>query len=103
MPSDDPETISRREAVVGLSLLGLLMLALVGTMLFRITHPTPPTKAITPAASIVADENDVDVRGESPLRPQQDGEVQAASHAAPESAPADGDAPVFVAPSERYR
>lgn len=38
---DDDETIPRREVLAGLSLLGVLTLALVGTIAFRIIHAAP--------------------------------------------------------------
>jgi hypothetical protein len=48
---DDDETIPRREAIAGLSLLGALTLALVGTIAFRIIHAAPRRGNPPPAAN----------------------------------------------------
>jgi hypothetical protein len=46
---DEPEVIPRREALLGLGLLGLTTVALVGTVVFRIVQEAPPR---TPQAPV---------------------------------------------------
>ncbi len=43
---DEQESISRREAAGGLSVLGVLMFALIGTIVFRIVQAAPRHSAI---------------------------------------------------------
>ena len=41
---EERETIPRREATIGVGLLGILTAALVGTVVFRIIHAAPPRR-----------------------------------------------------------
>ena len=104
---EEQESVEPRETVVGLSVLGLLLLALVGSIFYRIVNPSPPTKvlledlviapapgglepptALTPPAALA---------GESY---QIDGEVNAATFGAEGTTrPVNQGGPAFVAPA----
>jgi hypothetical protein len=60
---DEQETISRRDAILGMSVLGMLALGLVGTIVFRIAQASPrggPRSAQTQRASRVPDDSAAD-------------------------------------------
>jgi hypothetical protein len=57
---DDDETIPRREVLAGLSLLGVLSLALVGTIAFRIIHAAP-RRGVSPSATTWASQPAVEL------------------------------------------
>jgi hypothetical protein len=107
---EEQEPVDRREAVIGLSLLSVLLLALVGTIFYRIMNPLPPTKvsleslAIAPAPQ----PGEPPAATASPLASsteamQLDGEVSAATFGAEPTGPIPPDvaAPTFVAPTHR--
>jgi hypothetical protein len=104
----EEDQVNRRDAVVGLGLLGGLTVLLVATIFYRIINPTPPHK-------IVIDENMIAVEStdaaepyavQSPALPgaapvQQDGAVSAAAFGSEQSTQVDQPqpAPTFVSPS----
>jgi hypothetical protein len=107
---EEQETVDRREAVLGLSLLSVLLVALVGTIFYRIMNPLPPTKvslenlAIAPAPQ----PGEPPALTAAPLASsteamQLDGEVSAATFGAEPTGPShqDAAAPKFVAPTQR--
>jgi hypothetical protein len=65
---DDDETIPRREAIAGLSLLGALTLALVGTIAFRIIHAAPRRGNPSPAANWASSQPAVELES-TPMAP----------------------------------
>ncbi len=81
---DEPEVIPRREAVVGLGLLGLFTAALVGTVLFRIVQATPKRAPQTPATVWASQEPASPLTDEAALTP---GEPQLAAEISPPAAP----------------
>lgn len=118
---EEHDVISRREAVAGLGLLGVLIAGLIGTIVFRIVHARPKpapqpsgvewameqppsygettADALAPAAA--------DALHATPIATVESG-PSGASAAAAESAPADrvarpriDEAPRFVAPGNR--
>jgi hypothetical protein len=106
---DERETVNRRDAVAGLSLIGVLTLALVGTIFYRIVAPPPPTKRPPEIATLAAQPGDIylplsssaeEIATESLIQP--DKEVRAAAHAEDRQAsstPVD-DRPQFMPPAE---
>ena len=107
---DEQLTVDRREAVVGLSLLAVLMLGLVVTIFYRIVNPAPPPKVslddlvIAPepgmSAAPLATAVPVVVRGETY---QVDEHVSAATFGADVSVVPEGSDvdPTFVAPASQ--
>jgi hypothetical protein len=106
---DEQETVERREAVLGISLLGVLLLALVGTIFYRIVNPTLPAKVSLESLVIAPQPG----QPEAPLADsaasavpgdayQIHGNVSAATFSAEPSASAiDHAVPTFVAPAAR--
>ena len=105
---DQPDGISRRDAVIGVSFLGVLMAALSATIVYRIVDNQPPkgprkAPPITVAPPIEFEDDSL------PTATFDDGEVQTASHETPVAADAseqiDGDVgaaqPTFVSPAGR--
>ena len=105
---DQHDGISRRDAVIGVSFLGVLMAALSATIVYRIVDTQPPRGPRKAPLITVAPPADA---GEELEIPTFDGEVETVSHEAPVTtevdAPAsDGDSasmPTFVAPGSIER
>jgi hypothetical protein len=104
---DQQDVISRRDAVIGVSFLGVLMAALSATIVYRIVDNQPPkgprkAPPITVAPPIELED------GALPIA-TFDGEVEMASHEAPIAANAGESVsqgigatpPTFVSPSGR--
>ena len=104
---DQPDGISRRDAVIGVSFLCVLMAALSATIVYRIVDNQPPkgprkAPPITVAPPIEFEDNALPIA-------TFDGEVQTASHEAPVAADAgeqiggdvDATQPTFVSPAGR--
>jgi hypothetical protein len=104
---DHQDGISRRDAVIGVSFLGVLMAALSATIVYRIVDAQPPkgprkAPPITVAPPIELEDNPLPI-------PSFDGEIETVAHEEPISA-STGDrpnesfesaSPTFVAPSGR--
>jgi hypothetical protein len=97
---DPSDQISRRDAVIGVSFLGALMLALSATIIYRIveSEPRKPRSFSEPifAAAQVA--------GDAASAPRVDESIEAASFEAPDVSARRNDVdvpamPTFVAPS----
>ena len=104
----DEDQVNRRDAVVGLGLLGGLTALLVATIFYRIINPTPPHKIVVDENMIAAESTDSaePYAIQPPALPDSapiphDGAVSAAAFEAEQSATgADSQpAPTFVAPS----
>src|SRR5215213_8981642 len=106
---EERETISRRDAVAGLGLLGGLTVLLVGTIFYRIINPSPPTKLSLDGLTIAAEVGDLNAplaqqmpghplipsaSGDSEIRPASFGQEQQAS-------PGGGRQPQFIEPAGR--
>lgn len=104
---DQPDGISRRDAVIGVSFLGVLMAALSATIVYRIVDNQPPkgprkAPPITVAPPIEFEDDALPIAA-------FDGEVETASHEAPIAVGASeqvsegvgGAQPTFVSPSGR--
>lgn len=106
---DQPDGISRRDAVIGVSFLGVLMAALSATIVFRIVDNQPPKGPRKAPLITVAPPEDAVDGSEALANARFDGEVETASHESPIAAGPgdDGNAsvgatsPTFVAPSGR--
>jgi hypothetical protein len=107
---DEIETVGRRDAVTGLSVLGLLLVALVGTIFYRILVPTPPNRlnyemlvtAPQPAANeaLTSTHQPNTQPTPTPRRDDQVG-VAAAFEDAPPAESISVASPEFVAPSSQ--
>ena len=106
----DEDHVNRRDAVVGLGLLGALTLMFVATIFCRIINPSPPAKISLDGMTIAGEPLDsaAPIASQPPTLPmaapvQSDGAVGAASFeggpstTGPESQPV----PTFVSPSSR--
>jgi hypothetical protein len=109
---DERETINRRDAIGGLSLLGVLLVALVGTTFYRIVNPSPTTKISLEGLAIAPEiaNSGVPFTALPAARTQQasiqhDGQVSAAGFGEEPAATGTGvgSSPIFVEPAERYR
>lgn len=103
---DQHDGISRRDAVIGVSFLGVLMAALSATIVYRIVDTQPPRGPRKAPLITVAPPEEV---GEEPQITTFDGEVETVLHETPLAAGAgkrvsDGvgaASPTFVAPAGR--
>jgi hypothetical protein len=107
---DERQTINRRDAIGGLSLLGVLVAALVGTIFYRIVNPSPATKISLEGLAIAPEIGGLSApfatlpAAESPRDSvQHDGRVNAAAFGDEQSAVTGGSQPAFVQPARRYR
>ncbi len=99
--------ISRRDAVIGVSFLSVLMAALSATIVYRIVDSQPPRGPRKAPLITVAPQ--VELEGETPSLTTFDGNVETVSHEAPIAAGVDEHArdgvgakhPTFVSPSGR--
>ena len=99
---DQSDQISRRDAVIGLSFLGTLTLALLATVVYRVVD-SEPRKPRVHLPSVLASAPSA---GGSTELVQLDQGVEPASYQAPSldgavNGGAAGSTPTFVAPSER--
>jgi hypothetical protein len=107
---DEHETVNRREAVTGLGLLSVLIIALVGVIFYRIVNPSPAKRisldqlTVAPEVGVVkpplANQPAV---GAPPDMRQLDGGVSAAAFQGEQATPSldAGARPQFIAPSIR--
>jgi len=101
------DVISRRDAVIGVSFLSVLMAALSATIVYRIVDSKPPRGPRK--APLITVAPPVDLEGETPPLTTFDGNVETVSHEAPIVTGADehvssgvgATSPTFVAPSGR--
>jgi hypothetical protein len=125
---DEQEALPRREAALGVGLLGVLLLGLVGTIVIRIVHAKPrrgaaPSAATwasqsspttqPPVANVLGDATRIAGEDASPATPIPTVDATEASvapassieadRAASEAAPLTPQAPEFVAPSSIRR
>ena len=108
---EEVETVDRREAVRGLSLLGALVLAVGASVVYRIVaagpanNPGPPLIAVSPPEPSTADDIPATVRqpavaaSKGPAA-RQDEQVQRAAFAEEAPAEAEASSPRFVAPGD---
>jgi hypothetical protein len=102
---EEQESVNRREAVLGLSALGALLLALVGTIFYRIVNPLPPTKATLDNLVIAPEPGRPAVQLGATVAPpageyRVDADVSAATFGGEVAQPAASSsaAPTFIAP-----
>jgi hypothetical protein len=104
---DQHDGISRRDAVIGVSFLGVLMAALSATIVYRIVDTQPPRGPRRAPPITVAPP--IEMEGDALPLAAFDGEVETVSHEAPIAAGAiehvsggvDATPPTFVSPSSR--
>ncbi len=105
----DEDHINRRDAVVGLGLLGVLTLMFVATIFYRIINPSPPARVSLDGMTIASDplESAAPLASQPPALPQtapvqRDSAVNAAAFGSEPSPQVDQPtAPTFVSPSTR--
>jgi hypothetical protein len=104
----DEDHVNRRDAVVGLGVLGVLTLMFVATIFYRIINPSPPARVSLDGMTIASDplESAAPLASQPLALPeaadvQHDGAVSAAAFGSEESAQVDEPqaAPTFVSPS----
>ena len=104
----DEDHVNRRDAVVGLGLLGVLTLMFVATIFYRIINPSPPARVSLDGMTIATEqiESAAPLARQPPALPerapvQHDSAVSAAAFGSEQSTQADQLQPVptFVAPS----
>lgn len=104
---EEDEAIGRRDAVLGLGLLGGLLAALVGTIFFRIVNPSAPARTSLDGLTIATELAEPPAWAAAAMPPvapvRRDGDVQAAGfeNAPAESHGATSPRPTFVAPGTR--
>jgi hypothetical protein len=106
----DEDQVNRRDAVVGLGLLGALTLMFVATIFYRIINPSPPARVSLEGMTIASDPLDSapPLASQPPAMPemapvQHDGAVNAAAFGSEQSTQVvePQPAPTFVSPSSR--
>ena len=104
---EEQDQVNHREAVLGLSALGALLLALVGTIFYRIVNPLPPAKVSLDSLVIAPEPGGAAAplaTAASPRAPADgyrvDVEVSAANFGAEVAQPAAPAGPRFTAPGE---
>lgn len=108
---DQSDQISRRDAVIGISFLGALMVALSATIVYRIVDDRPPKRPqySAPIAAASREPDDEALAAPAIAASTLDDAVEMASHEAPGAAPSHEQStagiapatPTFVAPSNR--
>lgn len=104
---DQQDGVSRRDAVIGVSFLGVLMAALSATIVYRIVDSQPPRGPRK--APLITVAPPIDFEDDALPIVAFDGEVETVSHEAPITAGAgeqrsddvSATSPTFVAPSGR--
>jgi hypothetical protein len=106
----DEDHVNRRDAVVGLGLLGVLTLMFVATIFYRIINPSPPARVSLEGLTIASDplQSAAPLASQPPALPetapvQRDRAVSAAAFGGEQSTRVDQPQPVptFVSPSSR--
>jgi hypothetical protein len=104
----DEDHVNRRDAVVGLGLLGVLTLMFVATIFYRIINPSPPDRVSLEGMTIASEplESAAPLASQPPALPatapvKQDGSVSPAAFGSEPSTRVDEPqvAPTFVSPS----
>jgi hypothetical protein len=104
----DEDHVNRRDAVVGLGLLGVLTLLFVATIFYRIINPSPPDRVSLDGMTIASDplESAAPLASQPPALPEmapvlQDSAVSAAAFGSEPPTKVDQPQPVptFVSPS----
>jgi hypothetical protein len=106
---DQHDGISRRDAVIGVSFLGVLMAALSATIVYRIVETQPPRGPRRAPPITVAPP--IELEGDALPIAAIDGEVETVSHEAPVTTEVDAPAsdgnsasmPTFLAPGNIQR
>jgi hypothetical protein len=104
---DQHDGISRRDAVIGVSFLGVLMAALSATIVYRIVETQPPRGPRK--APLITVAPPIELEGDALPIAAFDGEIETVSHEAPITAGASEHAsdgvramqPTFVSPAGR--
>jgi hypothetical protein len=100
---DQPDEISRRDAVIGISFLGVLMAALSATIIYRIVESQPPKGPRHSPPIAAASRESID---SAPMLPPIDQAIDTVSHEEPlplraseRSRLGESASPTFIAPA----